>query len=125
MSFSPTQLVLDNSLLEITARMFQGITVNDDTLALDLIHQAGPAGGFFDMTHTARHFREEIVMPELVGRETRDMWEAAGARDMTDRAREKALRLLAEHHPPALPENVVKQLDEIVHEAETRSGRNR
>jgi trimethylamine:corrinoid methyltransferase-like protein len=64
-------------------------------------------------------------MPEWVGRETRDMWEAAGARDMTDRAREKALRLLAEHRPPALPENVVEQLDEIVREAERRSARNR
>ena len=125
MSFSPTQLVLDNSLLEITARMFQGIPVNDETLALDLIRQAGPAGGFFDTTHTVRHFRKEIVMPELVGRETRDVWEAAGAPDMADQAREKALRLLAEHHPPALPENVVEQLDEIVGEAETRSRRNR
>jgi len=64
-------------------------------------------------------------MPELVGRETRDMREAAGARRKTDRAREKALRLLAEHRPPALPENVVEQLDEIVREAERESARNR
>jgi trimethylamine--corrinoid protein Co-methyltransferase len=125
MSFSPTQLVLDNALLEITARMFQGITVNDETLALDLIHQAGPGGGFFAETHTVRHFRKEIVVPALVGRETRNVWEAAGAPDMADRAREEALRLLAEHHPPALPEKIVEQLDEIVREAETRSGRHR
>ena len=64
-------------------------------------------------------------MPELVGRETRDVWDAAGARDMADRAREKALRLLAEHRPPALPENVVEQLDETVREAERGSARNR
>ena len=64
-------------------------------------------------------------MPELVGRETRDVWEAAGARDMTDRARAKALRLLAEHPPPALSENVVEQLDETVREAGRRSVRNR
>jgi trimethylamine--corrinoid protein Co-methyltransferase len=116
---------LDNALLEITARMFQGITVNDETLGLDLIQQAGPGGGFFAATHTVRHFRKEIVVPALVGRETRDVWEAAGARDMADRAREEALRLLAEHHPPALPERMVDQLDEIVREAETRSERYR
>jgi trimethylamine--corrinoid protein Co-methyltransferase len=122
MSFSPTQLVLDNALLEITARMFQGITVNDETLALDLIQQMGSVGGFFATPHTVRHFRKEIMVPALVGRETREVWEAAGGRDMADRAREKALLLLAEHHPPALPEKVVEQLDEIVCEAETRSG---
>jgi len=124
MSFSPTQLVLDNALLEITARMFQGITVNDETLALDLIQQMGSVGGFFATPHTVRHFRKEIMVPALVGREARDAWEATGAPDMADRAREEAMRLLSEHHPPALPENVVEQLDEIVCEAETRSGHN-
>jgi len=64
-------------------------------------------------------------VPALGGRETRDACEATGARDMADRAREEALRLLAEHRPPALPENVVEQLDDIVRETETRSGRNR
>jgi trimethylamine:corrinoid methyltransferase-like protein len=36
------------------------------------------------------------------------------------RAREKAGRILAEHRPPALPETVAAQLDEIAREAETR-----
>lgn len=124
MSFSPTQVVLDDSLLEITARMLQGIPVDEETLALELIHQVGPAGGFFDATHTARHFRKELLMPGLIGRETRDAWEAAGSPDMAERARAKAFRLLAEYHPPALPEGVVEQLDEIVREAEARAGRN-
>jgi len=84
----------------------------------------GSVGGFFATPHTVRHFRKEIMVPALVGREARDAWEATGAPDMADRAREEAMRLLSEHHPPALPENVVEQLDEIVCEAETRSGHN-
>lgn len=125
MSFSPTQLVLDDSLLEITARMLEGISVDEEALALELIHQVGPAGGFFDATHTAHHLRKELLIPGLVGRETRDAWEAAGSPSMTERAREKALRILAEHHPPALPEGVVDQLAGVVREADVRAGQSR
>jgi trimethylamine--corrinoid protein Co-methyltransferase len=124
MSFSPTQVVLDDSLLEITARLLQGVSVDEETLALELIHQVGPAGGFFDTTHTARHFRKELLMPGLVGRKTRDAWEAAGKPGMAEQARERALCILAEHHPPTLPECVVEQLDEIVREAEGSTGHN-
>jgi len=67
--------------------------------------------------HTRRHFQDELLIPDLIGRQPRSSWEAAGAPDMRARAQEEARRILAEHHPPPLPEGVAAQLDEIVKEA--------
>jgi hypothetical protein len=40
---------------------------------------------------------------------------------MCTRAREKALRILANHQPVPLADSITAQLDEIVKEAEVRS----
>jgi trimethylamine--corrinoid protein Co-methyltransferase len=120
MSFSLEQLVLDETLLSAVERCLQGITVDDGTLALDLIHDVGPGGAFIATDHTLERFREELLIPDLIDRQNRESWQAAGAPDMRTRAREKALRILADHQPVPLADDVVAQLDEIVEEAEAR-----
>ena len=111
-------LTLDESAL--IERCLRGITVDDETLALDLIHEIGPGGAFVATDHTRRHFQDELLIPDLIGREPREAWEAAGAPDMRTRAREKARRILAEHRPAPLTDGVAAQLDEIVKEAEAQ-----
>jgi trimethylamine--corrinoid protein Co-methyltransferase len=118
MSFSLEQLVIDEEILSVIERHLQGITVTDDALALDLIHKVGAGGDFVTTDHTLQHFRDELLTPELVEHESRREWEMAGAPDLTMLAGEKARRLLAEHHPLPLPDNVAAQLDEIVQAAE-------
>jgi len=123
MTFSLEQLVVDETILSIIERTLRGVTVSDETLALDLIHQVGPAGAFVATDHTVDRMRDELLIPDLIGRETREAWKAAGAPDMVTRAREKARRILDEHHAPPLPARVVERLDEIEKEAEARSKR--
>ena len=106
----------DDEILSIIQRYLRGIAVDDETLALDLIHETGAGGGFIDTDHTLNHFRDELLVPDLVRYQSRDAWEAAGRPDMVTRAREKARRILAEHTPRPLPGDVVTQLDEIVRE---------
>ena len=121
MTFSLEQLVIDETVLGTIERCLRGMTVNDETLALDLIHETGPGGAFVAADHTLRHLRDELLIPDLIGHEPREAWEAAGAPNMRTRAREKVRSILAEHHPPPLPEGVAAQLDEIVKEAESRA----
>jgi trimethylamine--corrinoid protein Co-methyltransferase len=120
MSFSLEQLVIDETILSVIERYLRGITISDETLALDLIHEIGPRGAFVATNHTLGHFRDELLILDLVSRETREVWKVAGAPDMRTRAREQARHILAEHHPPPLAANVIAQLDEIVKEAETQ-----
>lgn len=118
MSFSLQQLVIDNSILDIIAHYLRGITVNDKSLALSLIEEIGPGGAFIDTEHTLDHFRNELLVPDLVSRETRKVWEEADKPHMPRRARERADYILREHFPPSLPAAVTDQLDEIVNAAE-------
>jgi trimethylamine--corrinoid protein Co-methyltransferase len=120
MTFSLEQLVIDETILSVVERYLRGITVDDETLALDLSHEIGPGGAFTTTDHTLRHFREELLIPGLISREPRESWEAVGAPDMRTRAQEKARRILAEHRPTPLTDGVAAQLDEIVKEAETQ-----
>jgi trimethylamine--corrinoid protein Co-methyltransferase len=121
MTFSLEQLIVDETVLSAIGRYLQGITVDDETLALDLIHQIGPGGAFVAADHTLRHFRDELLVPGLIRHQRREVWEAAGAPDTHTRAREEAHRILAEHRPPPLADGVAAQLDEIVKEAEAQA----
>jgi trimethylamine--corrinoid protein Co-methyltransferase len=117
MVFSLEQLVIDDEILSLVERYLRGIAVDDQTLALDLIQAAGSGGAFIDSDHTLNHFREELLVPELISYQSLEAWEAAGRPDMVSRAREKVRRILAEHIPHPLLAGVVTQLDEIVDEA--------
>ncbi|MGD1995258.1 MAG: trimethylamine methyltransferase family protein [Anaerolineae bacterium] len=120
-TFSPEQLVIDDTILSIVERSLRGITVDEETMALELIHKIGPGGAFVAAQHTLRHFRDELLIPELISREPRRSWQASGKPDMRARARKKARRILAEHHPPRLTDDVVSQLDEIVRETKKQT----
>jgi len=89
MTFSPEQLVLDDEVMRWIGRYVQGIQIDDETLALDLIHQIGQTGIFTDQPHTARHFRRELLVDGLIRGARLDAQE-----DLVARARAK-LRALA------------------------------
>ncbi len=114
MAFSLEQLVLDEAILGLVRRLLRGVVVDDETLALDLVDQVGPGGGFLGTDHTRAHHRSELSIPPLIGRELRDAWEAAGALDLRDRARERVRAILDRHRPVPLPEKAAAEIDAIV-----------
>jgi len=61
---SPEAMVIDNEIVDYALRFAQGIEVNDDTLAVDVIDKAGPGGHYLGEKHTLKHFRERW-MPRL------------------------------------------------------------
>lgn len=119
MTFSLEQLVIEEEMLSAVERYLRGITVDDERLGLDLIHEIGPRGAFVTADHTLRHFREELMTPGLSRHQPREAWEATGAPDMQTRAREEARRILTEHHSPSLTDDATAQLDAILKEVET------
>ena len=71
-------MVMDCEIYSIVHKMMDGITVNDDTLALDVIRAVGPGGNFLKQKHTrAAHARTVAAPPDgspslrPVGREAR------------------------------------------------------
>jgi trimethylamine---corrinoid protein Co-methyltransferase len=71
--------VIDNEILGMVMRAVQGIRVDDETLAFDLLKEAGPGGNFVTQKHTRRLMRKEHYQPLLSDRNPREKWEASGA----------------------------------------------
>ena len=87
--------VVDNEILGMVMRAVQGIEVNDDTLAFDLIKEVGPGGNFVTSKHTRHFMRSEHYQPLLSDRDSRVDWEANGGKSTWERAAEQVNILLA------------------------------
>ena len=97
--------VVDDDILGMVMRAVEGVNVNEDTLAFDLIKQVGPGGNFVTAKHTRHYMRREHYQPSLSDRDSRADWEAKGGKDTWQRAAERVNEILAgEGH--SLPDDV-------------------
>jgi trimethylamine--corrinoid protein Co-methyltransferase len=114
---SAEMLVMGNEVIGMAKRFIQGIRVNAETLARDIIDKVGPGGHYLQEKHTVRHMRSELWMPELLARQHRDVWRAEGAKDMAQRVRER-VRELVERQVPPLPDETLAALERLKREGE-------
>jgi trimethylamine--corrinoid protein Co-methyltransferase len=120
-TFDIAQLVLDNEFVKMIKHALSGFHINSETLAVDVIQQVGPARDFLAHPHTYKHMRGQS-QPELIDRRRMEDWLAAGGHDIYTRAREKAKRILKEHHPQPPPEDVCSEIRSIIKETEDELG---
>lgn len=111
------QLVMQNEFVKMIHKAVEGITVNDDTIAMDVIQSVGPGGEFISHEHTFLHMRE-LSQGQLIDRRSRDGWKALGGKSIVEKAYEKAQDILENYKPEPLPEKVQSVLKSIVEEAE-------
>lgn len=116
MTNSIEQVVMCDEFIGYTRQFMKGLEINDETLALDVIDKIGPDGNFLATSHTRQHYREDWY-PQLFERRNYDAWEKSGSKTLQQRANEKALEILEQHKPVALPSHVLKELDRIVERA--------
>jgi trimethylamine--corrinoid protein Co-methyltransferase len=118
--WSYAEMMMDCEIFSIVHKMLQGIAVNDETLALDTIASAGPAGNFLTQKHTRRHMHD-VFVSEFMDRRPYSEWETKGD-DARDWALAKARRLLAEHSPqplePALRSEFARLIEQPVQKDE-------
>jgi trimethylamine--corrinoid protein Co-methyltransferase len=124
LTFSLAQLAICHDMVGWVGAFTRGVEVTDETLALDLIKQAGPEGSYLATEHTRQHFRDSWY-PQLFERETYGVWQKQGAKTLAERAAEQVGRILREHKPPPLPDDVLAQLQAIVGRAEESQKKSR
>jgi len=115
---STEMLVLGDEVIGMARRFIRGIEVSSETLARALIEQVGPGGHFLQEDHTVRHFRNELWRPRLMNRQERSVWQQSGAKDVTQRIRERLEQIRDGHQLPALPDRVLAAFDRIKRKAE-------
>ena len=111
------QMIVDYEMFTMIMKMIEGISVNDDTLAVDLIRRVGHEGHFLAEKHTLLHSREAWV-PKITDARPYQTWKDAGAKSVVERAREKVREILKTHKPELLDKSVREKLTEIVKNAE-------
>jgi len=109
LTMSYEKLVVDNEILGMVMRAVDGIKVDDDTLAFDVIKEVGPGGNFITSKHTRRFMRGEHYQPTLSDRDGREEWEAGGMKTAPERASEVVKRLL-ESRSHRLPDPVRERI---------------
>jgi trimethylamine--corrinoid protein Co-methyltransferase len=112
-------LVAMDEVAGLVRRFMDGVEINQDSLALDVIDRVGPGGHFLEEDHTFRHFRHNWF-PRLLDRKSREDWEAAGSLTMRDRAVARVRTLLDHHQSPSLPASISTSLEAIIQRAEAR-----
>ena len=113
MACSCAMMVLGDEIINWVKRFMQGITVNAETLAVDVIHAVGPGGNFLMQKHTMNHMHAESWQPKLFCKDSFDTWKAQGAKTMEQKADDTVAKILETHKPTALPEETVAALKEI------------
>ncbi len=115
---SPVVAIMDNELARRVGRIIDGVAVNEETLAVDLINQVGPIPGqFLSTEHTRKWWQSELLIPELADRMEYSEWVGRDRKTSLDYAREKYEEIIATYKPAPLPEDRQKAIDEIMEEA--------
>jgi len=71
-------------------KTLQGMVVNEETLATEVIKAVGPVGNFLGQKHTRTYMKRELSTSSLFDRRMYDVWQRDGEKDLYRRAREKA-----------------------------------
>ena len=120
-TFCYKQLLMDADVADMVKYTVAGIPVNDSTLSVDIIRQVGYAKNFLSHKDTFNN-RNIQSQPKLIDRNMRGRWEERGATTMTDRADTLLADIRQNHFASELPAEVLRQIRDIVNEAEDKYG---
>jgi trimethylamine--corrinoid protein Co-methyltransferase len=110
-------IVLGAEAIRWVRQFLDGIAVSDETWALDVIADVGPAQDFLGHHHTLKHLRERMWQPYALDHGEHDAWAAAGSKAYAARAREIARRLVETHEPAGIEADIDATLRELAHVA--------
>jgi trimethylamine--corrinoid protein Co-methyltransferase len=107
------QYVIDDEINGNCGRVLEGINLDADHLALEVINAVGPGGNFMTSPHTMQHMRSEYFTGNGVSdRKSRNKWEEGGSLDARRRALDIAHKILAA--PPK--KYIAEETDTLIRE---------
>lgn len=113
LSYSLELLVISDDIIARTKEVMAGVEVNESTLAVDEIKQAGFNGNYLKAVSTRRAARENW-RSSLADYTTYENWVKNGSLSMGDRAHEMVLQIIAEHKPEPLTSEQEEKIEIIV-----------
>jgi trimethylamine--corrinoid protein Co-methyltransferase len=107
-------IVIQDECIDQIRRLYQGIPVDDDMLAVDVVREVGSQGDFLSHPHSLKHLRATQWRPTLSNRLGKEEWQAAGATSLLERARMKLKTILKEHQARPIPQEQARKIQDQV-----------
>ncbi|MDA3916278.1 MAG: trimethylamine methyltransferase family protein [Deltaproteobacteria bacterium] len=118
MACSLEQLVMGNEIVGMTKRFVQGITVNRETIAKEVIESVGPGNHFITHKHTLNNFKKELWKSRLLNRQNIESWYDAGKPTMEERVKEDVKNIIETHKSEPLSDKIISELERLKKEGE-------
>ncbi len=109
----PEMIVATDEIIAMLRHLLGGVDVTEETLAFDIIAEAGPGGEFITHPHTFDHFRS-VWYPHLLFRGGDEAWKASQQEDFAKRVNARVRDLIENYQPARLPADVAEAIREIL-----------
>ncbi|MEE8356521.1 MAG: trimethylamine methyltransferase family protein [Anaerolineales bacterium] len=109
----PEAIILDDDLYHQARYSLLDLEVNSETLAVDVINTVKPGGHFLSQKHTRKHMRTSMVRGVIHQLDDQGKYQNPVAY-----AREKVKWILDNHHPEPPSEDVQKEINRILKNAD-------
>lgn len=122
---SMEKMIYDNEVCGMIHRLISGITVTEETLAVDVIKENKfDASGILGSDHTFDWFQKELLVPsrEIIGRTSYTRYAEDGSKEIFERAREKKHQLLSTYKTPAIDPHTLDEMKNILTEYAAKKG---
>ncbi len=116
MVMSLGQLVADADIIRMYRKMQEGIPVNEETLALDVIRKVGNGKAHLGTKHTIKHYKEQS-QPMFFHRGFGDSNDIQDIKAMYE---QKAREILEGYDKLAVSDEVAQKIHEMVIDAEKK-----
>jgi trimethylamine--corrinoid protein Co-methyltransferase len=105
-------VVICDEIISWLKASLKGLEINEETLALEVIHEHALSADFLGADHTVRHVRE-AWQPNLIDRRNYEQWIARGGVSMRERARDRIEDILNEKPRHVLETDIEKRIRTI------------
>jgi trimethylamine--corrinoid protein Co-methyltransferase len=118
------KLLIDNEIFGQMNRLNRGLEFNEETLAVESIRALSQTTeGFMTSTHTLNWFKNEFHFPsEIIDVGSRSHYEAAGSKNVYERAHDRVLKILANAEPLSIDHKKRQELVRVVKTHAKRHG---
>ncbi len=108
------KFIIDLENLAMFRHFLEGFTVDEVSLALDMIAEVGPGGHHFGTAHTQAQYQTAFYHSSLAGRQGYDAWLQKGGKDTAVRANAIWKEVLAQYEKPPLDQGIEEALKDFV-----------
>jgi len=98
LTLCPEQAVIDDEIAAAILRVWKGIRVDEERMALSAIKELGQKSDYLNSSHTFKYFREELATSRMMSRERWAVWEQEGKKGLLERSEDRVQKALA--NPP-------------------------